>query len=126
VWSFVTYVKGKVFRAHTIKAQREKRGTNPLVLNLDEWSPSGIHRFTPGSHWIRGRVRSKAFPDGLEQRKISCSCRDLTPDPPALRLVFIPNRLFLFPAPYSLFMFLKECLQKTFMHKFDIIFKFRR
>jgi hypothetical protein len=69
VGSFVAYVKGKVVPAQAIKAQREKRGTNPLVLNLGEWSTSRIHRFTPGFHWIRCRVRSRVFPGGLEQKK---------------------------------------------------------
>jgi hypothetical protein len=64
---FLAYVKGKVVSTHAMKAQREKRETNPLVLNLGEWSTSRIHRFTPVSHWIRGRVQFRAFPDGLEQ-----------------------------------------------------------
>jgi hypothetical protein len=48
VGSFVAYVKGKVVPVHAIKAYREKRGSNPLLLNLQLHASIALHPFPIG------------------------------------------------------------------------------
>jgi hypothetical protein len=58
-------------------------------------------RNSPHSHCISGWVRPIAHLADVEQRKISCPYRELTPDRPARSLVASPTKLFLLRYPYD-------------------------
>jgi len=73
--------KGKIFPVQAIKAYMRRRGTAPLIRNLDSklrwvvnFTPWPLH---PGSHWTGCWVSSRA------SQEIPCPYQDLNPNHPA-------------------------------------------
>jgi hypothetical protein len=60
-----------------------------LAVDGGKWSDSRLRRFAPGPHWTGGWVGPRATQDFMEERNISCPCRESNKDPSAFRRAMV-------------------------------------